>query len=238
MYVQSIGSFEAPLTEVAEKSAQWITIFTKEALDLQVKNRMQACGKSIGEEVSIQHITIPDDSSYQVVAWDQGIISEVGQDLPLYTRHIGPCIAILARAFQENSEQVTHTALHHLFMLPERFGDTLKALCEKVQKGRVEIFVTGGLMQMATSRANRFKVIVLIEKFISEYPAIQFVHCQNLFGLCDIGKPYKQTTTMLCPESVGLEYVGFDPQHNPCQIVGVTHDHNVQEPFDVIWSYS
>lgn len=216
--------------EIAEKKkTQWLTAFTQEAIFFKVQERAISLGKQLGEVIDISKITIPEHNS-SFVGWDKGKVSQVGTELPLYTTELGPCIAILARAFQE-TDQVSHTAVHHVFMAPDKFSDTLKNLVEKTVKGTIEIFISGG---NSDSREDCNKIISIIKQFQQRYLDIQFIIAENLFGLCELGVPYKVNSSGYYPESCGLKYTGFNDEHLPCQVIDVSKNRDC-EADKVIW---
>lgn len=215
-----------------ENTSHWLTAFTQDALSLGTQARALSLGKQLGQVVDIDTITIPTPHTHNFVGWDQGKICQVDSDLPLFTSELGPCTAVLARGFQE-AGQVSHTALHHVFMDAENFSDTLSALVDKVKKGAIEIFISGG---NKGSQKNLNEIISIIKRFHLKHSDIKFVIVENLFGVCDLqGNPHKKTATKLYPETCGLKYAGFNKQQLPFQVVDVTNEHKLKEPYSVIW---
>lgn len=214
----------APTTP--KTSTHWLTAFTVEALELGVKERALSLHKKLGDVIDIKEITIPNQTTHQFVGWDGGRVSEVDKDLPLFSSEFGSCIAILARAFEDHSKKPSFTALHHVFMQPLSFNQTLKKLQEKISAGTIEIFISGGI-QIESGEYLR-EIYSVIDKRRKKNKEITVEVCDDTFGIGDLGQPHKVVKEMCYAECVGVFHAGFNAQHAPFQVIDMTNNH----PFD------
>lgn len=204
--------------------ANWKTAFTLEALQYGIKERALALDKEIGEVIDISQVTIPNNETHIPVGWDSFRISEVGKDRPPYSKEFGPCIAILARAFVKNSTTPSYLAVHHVFMQPHHFENTLKALEEKMTRGTIQIFITAGMQK--ESGPDRSTLIDIIDERRMQNPEIDIELSDDTFGIADLGSMHKVVKGMCYQETCGVGYVGFNEQFAPFQIVSLTAKHN------------
>lgn len=218
---------------IASQQAQhWLTAFTQEALDLGAKERAMSLKKKLGNVIDIKNIKIPNKNTHSYVSWDNGKISEVGKDLPPYSSEFGSCIPVLARGIKEGFSQPSHVSLHHVDQEPDRFCKTLENLAKKIEKGTLEIFISGGL---GASKRQYENTCDYIEECEEKYKNIKFKIVEDTFRICDLGQPNKVVQGICYPESCGLSYAGFDELQRPFQIVDISRHHHTDSVEKVIW---
>lgn len=199
----------------------WLTAFTQEALDFGVRERMIFLNKKLENVIDLKEIKIPNDKTYTYVGWDEGRISDVEKELLLYSTEFTSCIAVLARAFKKNSDKASHIALHHVFLKPKNFSETLSMLERVIKAGTIEFFISSGLK---STENNKEEIYIIINEFSKKYINIEFKIIEDIFGICDLGEPNKVIEGIPYPETCGLDYAGFDELQRPFQVIGVTCD--------------
>jgi hypothetical protein len=152
------------------------------------------------------------------VGWDQGKVVEVSKENLLYSEQFGPCLAVLARGYKDGSDEPNYLALHHVFFDTSRLLDTLNDLVQRVGRGTVEVFISGG---MEMSERSYREVHDIIKKSATKECSTNVV--DDTFRIADLGTVYK-CTDRCYDMSNGIDYVGFDssPHHNPIQVIGIT----------------
>lgn len=205
---------------------EWITAFTKEALDLGVKERSISLNKQLGKVIDINQVQILNEASGIFVNWDSGRIVEGKTVRPLYSTDFLPCIAVLARAFPKNAKNPSHLLIHHVFQHSEYFSTTLTALVNKINKqGKIQLFISGG-KEISEHRKEELYNIIENQKKNAKHVELEIAH--DSFGICDLGQLGKEIGGKIYSESCLLSYVGFNDQQMPYQIVDVTCNH----PYD------
>lgn len=211
-----------------------MTAFTQEAVDLGIKERALSLGKKLGTVVDISTIKIPNNATHTYVGWDGSRVVDTEEDLPPYSEEFGSCIAVLAKGFKDQLNKPSYLALHHVFLYPERFNNTLKNLVGKVKNGTIEIFISGGKHSV---RDHLQQIKQIIRLFTKNFPDVQFKTVDKTFGIADLGQLNKIVREICYPETCGLAYVGFDDQYRPFQVVNSTCNHpfNKNEIEKVKW---
>lgn len=217
-----------------ESGMHWLTAFAQEALAVDIRERMEILNKQFGDVINMSEIVIDEGNTHTYVGWDDYKISEVGKDRPLYTKEVAVCLAVLSRAFKEGSDKPSHTALNHVMMSPETFTETLTELVERVGKGTVQVFISGG---EECSQGNLTTILGIIDIFNRNYPDVEFTVIENTFGICDLGKSYITDGKQRYRGDCALSYVGFDVSHRPWQIVDIKHkSESKAPPIGITWS--
>lgn len=146
---------------------------------------------------------------FNVVWWDEGKVSSV-EEKPLISGGFGPCIAVLGRATKKGENLISYTALHHVFVKPNKVKHTLKTLIQKIRgSGTIELFISGGYADMSSDYLKDIKKVIQNTK--AKNPNIKLVIKDNTFGIADSGN--KSTRG-------GVKALGFfNATGNPYQII-------------------
>lgn len=161
------------------------------------------------------------------VGWDQGHVMQTVNNPFLHSKEFGSCIAVLARGSQDKAnKKVDHLALHHIFTNADLAKKTLSDLIGKVQQGTVEIFISGGTLELKNLKEDLEAVIATLQK---EHPSCEVTVKGDTFGICDIGQVYVITTQNMIHSlgRPGLSYAGFDIHQNPFQIINVENSQDI-----------
>lgn len=151
------------------------------------------------------------------MGWDEGKVVNLEKDQPLYSTEFGPCVAVLARGYKDNSNLPTHLALHHVFTSPSYLKDTLSELIKQMGSGKVEVFISGG---QKTSQSYLEEIQSIVKK--SATKNCQTAIIDNTFRIANLGTVFK-CSNRCYPMTPGISYVGFTSKHqNPVQIVDAT----------------
>ncbi len=199
----------------------WQTAFTEGALELGVPERASTLNKKIGSIIELQALEIPRETTHTYVGWDEGKVVEA-KDPPLYSTAFASCVAVLARAIPDGDDQPSHLAMHHVFLKPQNLSATLKTLAEKVEKGKIEIFISAGLSDFIYLYHEIPKMIAQCQE---QYPNHQFEIKDNTFGIADLGVAKKLINGQYYQEQCSVIYAGFDRQHRPYEVVHISNNH-------------
>lgn len=216
-----LSAWYNPCREIPTKEPKlstWSTGFTEKAL-------LAGLEKKIPDYYNIKKIPLiegqfPVEGSETYVGWDQGKVVNLASEKPLYSTEFGPCVAVLARGYKDNSKFPSHLALHHIFTTPSKLTDTLRELIKQIGAGKVEVFISGG---QKMSQSYHEEIQNIIKKSATKNCQIAIV--DNTFRIADLGTVYK-CSNKCYPMNPGIPYVGFTSKHqNPVQIIGVSDSH-------------
>ncbi len=128
-----------------------------------------------------------------------------------YTKQLGPCIAIFAKA-QDPLTKNTYLGLTHLYYKNgvASVQGMLKEIADKTQNAAIEIFIAGG---WETSAKNYALLKATIGKENVRVTA-------DLYGLVDHPFCATKVNTEFYSGDVGVEEAGFDADLNPYVIYG------------------
>lgn len=202
-------------------NSKWLTALSDKALRIGAEARLESLGKRL-PNIKVKDLTLPQRETATYVGWDQGKIAKVGAP-SLYSTQFGPCLAILARAFTKDSQEVAYTSLNHIFMRPETLSPTLQELVSKInQAGRIEFFISGG-HQSSQLKLDQIRKIIEISRTM--FPSVQFEEADHTFGIAELGECYFEVKSkeIILRGSCGLSYAGFDQFYNPYQVLDFSH---------------
>lgn len=169
-----------------------------------------------------------ESSKYEFVGWDQFKIHTVDQKR-LYSKEYGPCLALVVRGYDE-SDQLSHTGLAHVFMKKKTYTDFLEEV-GKMVRGRIELFIAGGsvkalphVVEITAEIAPRFKMEVLQDVTSQFFKAVGMQKGQKLYrGNSGIGQLYFDShfnpTIALTLEISGIENLKEFVEQNSCKFI-------------------
>ncbi len=225
VFASAICTTNVPV-ERQNSPSKWKVAFNENALKWGADERMTLADREI---IGINTVNFRSDGD-ECVAWDQGKVIEAGSKR-IYSKEFGPCIAVLARGYKENSDTPTHLALHHVFHDTLSFQRTLSKLIGLVQRGEIEVFISGG---DKTSKDKYREILKIINK--SSTGDCRVVVQDDTFSIADVGTPAKYTKDGYFPMSLGISYTGFtsDEQINPVQVIFLRDAHDSVSDSEVI----
>ena len=140
-FVQSNFSFDINLYYSDKNSLKktWSTAVLPGIAYNSLCNQIRESGKLLNIEAN----KIPiDEQSALKVGWDKHAVIPVGKGLITY--EVGMCVVVLARATPKDEKNPSHLAMRHAWRESFYVYIMLECLAEIIQKGTIEIFITGG----------------------------------------------------------------------------------------------
>lgn len=159
-------------------------------------------GVDIFQDYPVAEKTALPESDNEYVGWDHFKIHTVDQKR-LYSTEFGPCVGLAVRGYDE-ADQLSHIGLAHVWSMKKVYIDFLQTV-RKVVKGRIELFIAGG-MNRATSN------IAEIKDSIAKEHDIQVLDDVSIKFYKPIGLIYRNT--MYRGDS-GITQLYFDRDFNP-----------------------
>lgn len=174
----------------------------------QIQRDTTLNGVEMFQKYPVLELAKLEPSEYEYVGWDQFKIHAVHQK-KLYSEEYGPCLALAVRGYDE-SGQLSHTGLAHVFMKKKVYTDFLEEV-SKVVKGRIELFIAGG-------SAKALPHVVEIKSEIVPKFKMEVLHNVASLFYKSIGM---QKGQMLYQGSSGIAQLYFDPHFNPTIVLNL-----------------
>lgn len=162
----------------------------------------------LGLELPLE-ANIQKPSERKNVGWDQYKITTANtESSSLYTKQVGPCVAVLARVINSNFKSPSNFGLSHCWGSAQAGIDMIDELKNSGNQGDVlQIFVTGGFCQNHTSMNVQKRLLSHINELVSSHSGIELIDDKR-----NIGGNREEV-------SVGLSEVGFDQEGNPYLVI-------------------
>lgn len=219
-------------TQHGKINSTWTIAFDKQMSDFEID---QLVRPKINPDkiVSLDKISLPSKNDLYV-GWSAFKIVTTPNPPLLYSSDFSVCIAVLVRGFkQSNSSNPSHLGLAHVMGSPEIIEPMILEIDQETDHGPIEIFICGGYRSDNLSENNYKNLMERIKTLSQNKPNIQVLDDQ--FGIMDIPGFYlvdkKQTAYTGSP---GLDFAGFDANHNPYAVLGVTFRYFTGSRKDVV----